>query len=50
MTNKDYVETIYNEEEKPITDYPSKMINILLINIKFENSKILELGCGRGNF
>ena len=24
MTNKDYVETIYNEEEKPITDYPSQ--------------------------
>ena len=51
MTNKDYVETIYNEEEKPITDYPSKMIKYLIDKYKIqENSKILELGCGRGEF
>tara|TARA_Y100000996_G_scaffold411499_1_gene395809 strand:- start:452 stop:1141 length:690 start_codon:yes stop_codon:yes gene_type:complete len=51
MSNKDYVEIIYNKEEKPLTDYPSKMINYLIkkYGIK-QNSKILELGCGRGEF
>ena len=51
MANKDYVEIIYNEGEKPITDYPSKMIKHFIDKYKIEeNSKILELGCGRAEF
>jgi ubiquinone/menaquinone biosynthesis C-methylase UbiE len=51
MSNQEYVDIVYNEQDKPFTDYPSKMIKHLIKKYDiFENSKVLELGCGRGEF
>tara|TARA_Y100000590_G_scaffold454480_1_gene601376 strand:+ start:346 stop:1065 length:720 start_codon:yes stop_codon:yes gene_type:complete len=51
MIKDKYVDVIYNEIEKPFTDYPSKMIKYLIDRFKIPSkSKVLELGCGRGEF
>lgn len=51
MSQKNYLETIYNINEKPLTDYPKKFINYLIKRLNLEkNRKILEIGCGRGEF
>ena len=51
MSNQEYVDIVYNEQDKPFTDYPSKMIKYLIKKYDIsENSKVLELGCGRGEF
>ncbi len=51
MSENKYLETIYNDNLRPITDYPSKFIKYLIkrFNLK-KNQKILEIGCGRGDF
>ena len=51
MTQNKYLETIYNQENKPFSEYPKKLIKYLIkrANLK-KNQKILELGCGRGEF
>ena len=51
MTQNKYLETIYNQENKPFSEYPKKLIKYLIkrANLK-KNQKILELGCGRGDF
>ncbi len=51
MVQKKYLETIYSQENKPFSEYPSKLIAFLIKkgNLK-KNQKILELGCGRGDF
>ncbi len=51
MTQNKYLETIYNQENKPFSVYPKKLIKYLIkrANLK-KNQKILELGCGRGDF
>ncbi len=51
MSQKNYLETVYNKSSKPLTDYPKKMINYLIKRLNLEkNKKVLELGCGRGEF
>ena len=51
MTKKDYVDVIYNETDKPLTDYPSKLCELLFNKYKLStNDKLLDLGCGRGEF
>ena len=51
MNQQNYLATIYDEKKKPITEYPNKLINYLIKRLKIEkNQKILELGCGRGEF
>lgn len=51
MSNQRYVDVVYNEKDKPFTDYPSKMIKYLIKKYNItEESKVLELGCGRGEF
>ncbi len=51
MSNKKYTEIIYNEYDKPITNYPKKFSKYIFnrYNLK-SNAKFLELGCGRGDF
>ena len=51
MTNSKYVDIIYNTKDRPFNDYPNKLINHLISIYELEkNSKLLEIGCGRGDF
>ncbi len=51
MSQSKYLETIYNENSTPFTDYPKKLISYLFNRFKMnKNQKLLELGCGRGEF
>ena len=51
MKEKNYLETVYNVEDRPFTNYPKKLIIYLIKRFKLEkNQKVLELGCGRGDF
>jgi ubiquinone/menaquinone biosynthesis C-methylase UbiE len=53
LTNsqKDYVSVIYNEGDKPFTQYPDKLTRYLFSRYKLSKGvKILDLGCGRGDF
>lgn len=51
IKDNDYVNVVYNEKERPFTDYPSKLINHIIKKFSLiPNSRILEVGCGRGEF
>ena len=51
MSQQNYLETIYSAENKPLTNYPKKLVSYLIERFDLEKSqKILELGCGRGEF
>jgi ubiquinone/menaquinone biosynthesis C-methylase UbiE len=48
---KDYVEVIYNEKDRPFTEYPDKLAKYLVDRFDLtEGKSILDLGCGRGEF
>lgn len=48
---KDYVATLYNEAERPITTYPVQLASYLIERFKIpKNSLLLDVGCGRGDF
>jgi ubiquinone/menaquinone biosynthesis C-methylase UbiE len=51
MENGDYVNTIYNKKDRPVTKYPDQLINYLLnrYNLK-AGGVVLDSGCGRGDF
>jgi len=51
MTDSKYIDVVYSANKKPFSSYPEKLINHLTkkYNLK-KDSKILELGCGRGEF
>ncbi len=51
MNSPKYLETIYDVNNTPFTDYPGELIKHLYkkCNMK-KDQKILELGCGRGEF
>jgi len=51
MTDSKYIDIVYSANKKPFSSYPEKLIKYLAkrYNLK-KNSKILELGCGRGEF
>lgn len=51
MTKNSYLETLYNEKKKPLQTYPKKLIGYLIKRFNLEKQqKILEIGCGRGEF
>ena len=46
-----YLSVIYGKDVRPYTDYPSKLIKYLFDRFEMkEGMKILEPGCGRGEF
>jgi ubiquinone/menaquinone biosynthesis C-methylase UbiE len=48
---KDYIDVVYDEERTPKTDYPDKLIQYLSGRFSIRPGlKLLELGCGRGEF
>lgn len=49
--NNKYIDTVYNEKDRPFTKYPNQLIKYLIkrYNINAKH-KLLELGCGRGEF
>ena len=49
--DKDYVSVVYNEKDRPLTNYPQQLSRYL--NNRYElkkGNKILDIGCGRGEF
>lgn len=51
MKQDNYLETIYTEKKTPFTEYPKKLINYLCSRFDLKaNDKLLEIGCGRGDF
>jgi SAM-dependent methyltransferase len=51
MPENDYVKNIYNTTDKPFSNYPQKLVKHLVDSNKIsKGSKILEIGCGRGDF
>lgn len=51
-TNKrDYVEVVYNEADRPLTEYPQQLANYLFNRYGInKGSNFLDIGCGRGEF
>jgi ubiquinone/menaquinone biosynthesis C-methylase UbiE len=48
---KDYVSVVYDEKRTPKTDYPGRLIRYLIDRFGIPlGSKLLEIGCGRGEF
>ena len=51
QVQNDYVSIIYDNKRTPKTDYPKQLIKYLSKRFDLhDNSKLLELGCGRGDF
>jgi SAM-dependent methyltransferase len=51
-TNKrDYVDVVYNEADRPLTEYPQQLASYLFnrYGVK-QGSSFLDIGCGRGEF
>lgn len=47
----DYVNVIYSESERPLTDYPQKLASYLFNRYNLEKGmNLLDIGCGRGEF
>ncbi len=48
---RDYASVIYNEKERPFTEYPDLLTRYLTIRYGLtKGEKLLDLGCGRGEF
>jgi len=48
---RDYVSVVYNEKDKPFTEYPDLLTCYLVKKYELaKEKKILDLGCGRGEF
>lgn len=50
-TNHDYVAVVYNEKDRPLTNYPDKLSRHLLERFRVKpGATLLDIGCGRGEF
>tara|TARA_B100000989_G_scaffold280855_1_gene244604 strand:- start:376 stop:1035 length:660 start_codon:yes stop_codon:yes gene_type:complete len=47
---KNYLETFYNFEKKPVSSYPEHFVSYNFNRFNLNNTKLLEIGCGRGDF
>ncbi len=51
MNSNNYLKVIYNYKDKPLTEYPNILAKYLITRFDIKiKSKILDLGCGRGDF
>jgi SAM-dependent methyltransferase len=52
MNNKrDYVDVVYNEVDRPLTEYPQKLASYLFNRYSLKKGdNFLDIGCGRGEF
>lgn len=47
----DYVDVVYNERDRPLTDYPAKLARHLFDRYRIKPGQaLLDIGCGRGEF
>lgn len=46
----DYLDIKYNNEEKPITNYPKEFAKYNFNRFNLKDKKVLEIGSGRGDF
>ena len=50
-SGKDYVAVVYNETDRPYTDYPDLLTRHLVARYRLPaGARLLDLGCGRGEF
>jgi SAM-dependent methyltransferase len=49
--NRDYVDVVYNEADRPLTEYPQKLASYLFNRYSIKKGdNFLDIGCGRGEF
>lgn len=50
-TQRDYVDVVYNEIDRPLTNYPARLARYLFTRYGIKSGqKFLDIGCGRGEF
>ncbi|MFA6078152.1 MAG: class I SAM-dependent methyltransferase [Candidatus Omnitrophota bacterium] len=48
---KDYISVVYDQKRTPVTGYPVQLASYLVNRFGInKNAKLLEIGCGRGDF
>jgi SAM-dependent methyltransferase len=49
--HRDYVDVVYNEQDRPLTSYPDKLARYLFNRYGVKSGQtLLDIGCGRGEF
>ena len=50
-SKRDYIDVVYNENNRPLTRYPSQLAKYLFYRYKVgKGASFLDVGCGRGEF
>lgn len=51
VKKRDYVDVIYSESDRPLTDYPQRLAGYLFNRYEMQKGvSLLDIGCGRGEF